>query len=87
MRRQGAPERFIATVLFVDIVGSTEVAARLGSLVTPNDTFFVSERVGNVQLHQQWGILLDQLWVEYPPAVASRAPYDAGRTGGECTAR
>ncbi|MGH2819581.1 MAG: ABC transporter substrate-binding protein [Actinomycetota bacterium] len=33
-------------------------------LVTFNNTSFVSDRVGNVQLHPQWGILLDQLWVQ-----------------------
>src|SRR5918998_785870 len=30
MRRAGAPERFLATILFTDIVASTEVATRLG---------------------------------------------------------
>lgn len=33
-------------------------------LATFNSTGFVSERVGNVQIHPQWGILVDQLWVE-----------------------
>jgi len=33
------------------------------SLVTPNDTDFVSKRVGNYQFHPIWGVLVDQLWV------------------------
>jgi YVTN family beta-propeller protein len=33
------------------------------SLVTPNDTDFVSNRVGNYQFHPIWGVLVDQLWV------------------------
>lgn len=28
------------------------------------DTIVVSERVGNVQVRAQWGILLSRLWVE-----------------------
>jgi hypothetical protein len=27
------------------------------------DVYFVSERVGNVQINPQWKLLLDQLWV------------------------
>ena len=33
-------------------------------LATFNSTAFVSPQVGNVQIHPQWGILVDQLWVE-----------------------
>jgi YVTN family beta-propeller protein len=33
------------------------------SLVTPNDTGFVSKRVGNYQFHPIWGVLVDQLQV------------------------
>jgi YVTN family beta-propeller protein len=33
------------------------------SLVTPNDTGFVSKRVGNYQFHPLWGVLVDQLQV------------------------
>jgi peptide/nickel transport system substrate-binding protein len=33
-------------------------------LATFNSTYFVSERVGNVQVHPQWSILVDQIWVE-----------------------
>ena len=29
----------------------------------PQDVYFVSERVGNVQINPQWKLLLDQLWV------------------------
>jgi YVTN family beta-propeller protein len=32
-------------------------------LVTPNDTDFVSKRVGNYRFHPLWGLLIDQLWV------------------------
>lgn len=32
-------------------------------LVNPRAVLFVSRRVGNVQSHLQWSILLDQLWV------------------------
>ena len=41
----------------------TETAAWV-PLATFNVTHFVSERVGNVQVHLQWGILVDQMWVE-----------------------
>ncbi len=30
----------------------------------PSDLYFVSERVGNVQINPQWALLLDQLWVK-----------------------
>jgi YVTN family beta-propeller protein len=33
------------------------------SLVTPNDTGFVSRRAGNYQFHPIWAVLVDQLWV------------------------
>jgi ABC-type transport system substrate-binding protein len=29
----------------------------------PHDVYFVSERVGNIQINPQWKLLLDQLWV------------------------
>ncbi len=33
-------------------------------LVNPIAVEFVSERVGNYQLRPQWGMLLNQLWVQ-----------------------
>ncbi len=33
-------------------------------LTNPNTIGFVSERVGNYQFNLQWGILLNQLWVQ-----------------------
>lgn len=30
---------------------------------SPQDVYFVSDRVGNVQINPQWKLLLDQLWV------------------------
>lgn len=33
-------------------------------LVNPVAVAFVSERVGNYQYSQEWGSLLDQLWVQ-----------------------
>ena len=41
---------------------------------------FVSERVGNHQFHLQWGMLLDQMWVQYRDEVAGKAR--AGPRGG-----
>jgi YVTN family beta-propeller protein len=32
-------------------------------LFTPSTTAVLSDRVGNAQVHPQWGVLLDQLWV------------------------
>jgi YVTN family beta-propeller protein len=32
--------------------------------LNPNTVDFLSERVGNYQVHPQWGLLLDQLWVK-----------------------
>ncbi len=29
----------------------------------PRDLYFVSDRVGNVQINPQWQLLVDQLWV------------------------
>ena len=29
----------------------------------PPDVYFVSDRVGNLQINPQWRLLLDQLWV------------------------
>ena len=31
--------------------------------LTPRQLVFTSTRVGNVQYHPSWGLLLDQLWV------------------------
>ncbi len=74
--RPGAPERFLATILFTDIVGSTEIAERLGDRAWREllSEFYAGTRrelrryagreLGNVQIHPQWGILVDQLWVE-----------------------
>jgi peptide/nickel transport system substrate-binding protein len=35
------------------------------SLVTPNDTDFVSKSVGNYHFHPIWGVLVDQRWVRW----------------------
>jgi peptide/nickel transport system substrate-binding protein len=59
-----ATDPVAAAEIWADLDRIITDAAPWVPLVTPNDTFFVSERVGNVQLHQQWGILPDQLWVE-----------------------
>ena len=33
------------------------------SMPSPQQVYFVSSRTGNVEIHPQWGLLLDQLWV------------------------
>jgi hypothetical protein len=38
--------------------------APIAALVNQLENDFVSARVGNYQHHPQWGILLDQLWVQ-----------------------
>jgi peptide/nickel transport system substrate-binding protein len=53
-----------AAEIWADIDRQITEAAAWVPVVTFNETYFVSERVGNVQLHIQWGMLLDQLWVE-----------------------
>jgi ABC-type transport system substrate-binding protein len=42
-----------------------EILARapIVPIYNPQDATFVSKRVGNVEHHPQWGVLLDRLWV------------------------
>jgi YVTN family beta-propeller protein len=53
----------LAAGLWANIDRELDDRAVTVSLVTPNDTEFVSKRVGNFQFHPLWSVLVDQLWV------------------------
>jgi peptide/nickel transport system substrate-binding protein len=53
-----------AAAIWAELDAAITEQAPWAPLITFNTTAFVSERVGSVQSHPQWGILLDQLWVE-----------------------
>lgn len=63
-RRLQATDPVAAADAWADVDREITEAAAWVPVVNFTDTYFVSERVGNVQLHAQWGMLLDQMWVQ-----------------------
>ena len=55
---------FAAGALWAEIDRAIVDQAPYVWLTNPNTIGFVSERVGNYQFSLQWGILLNQLWVQ-----------------------
>jgi len=53
-----------ATLLWQRIERQILAQAPVVPTVNPRNVDFVSKRVGNYQYHPQWGVLLDQLWVQ-----------------------
>jgi peptide/nickel transport system substrate-binding protein len=59
-----APDPARANALWADVDRALVDRAAAVPLVNQHAVAFVSDRVGNYQYHQQYGTLLDQLWVE-----------------------